>query len=215
MNSILSTLTDSQVDKLIDILKDVIGALSSAAAIIIPALVLYFQKRNRNDAKMEAQAQLAAIMSTSDFMRMVHTASPVPTTKNAIYHRIILPGMEWEKYPLSSGSNVQWKREISEKGRTISFRIEGSVEMGWHFIRQTSEMRVILAGEMTVRTVGEIVHLKKGDSYMIPSNVVRSASIPNSVEFTCYSNELENDFIDIGIFPAVDTISGQLFIPKS
>ena len=148
---------------------------------------------------------LSHLVKVGDFRTMLPTATKASSAE-PVYHLIALPGSEYEVFPLTeSGGQCEWRSEPCPKGRKVRFRCAGPCRMGLHFHRLTAEFLFMVDGELLLETAEHVVHLKKGDSYQTPADMVHSASVRESGEVLCTWTELESDELEIGIWPGPAT----------
>ena len=150
----------------------------------------------------EVKAHLTTITKLADFATLIPTATKPMKGAEPVFHLLKLPSEDYEPFPLSEGSPAEWKSEPCHQGRQVRFRVLGPATMGFHFHRQTAEFLFMVDGDLILETTEEVVHLKKGDSYQTPADMVHSAVIRESGEVICHWSGLDADEIEIGIWPS-------------
>ena len=219
LHHLFYALTESQVDKILDMVSSALTALEKGLETLWIALapiglgyLTWRQHVNRKKSEEESKATKKSLEENTEITSKSHetldkmaklrgmvTSAVKPKDGEAIQFVIELPGYAYEKFTLSEGAPVLWKSEPCETGKQVRFAIAGSAHMGFHAHDVTENLRVV-TGILEICTDEGCFHIGPNQDFSSPPDQIHSVGFCGYGEAIAHWPEQETNELVIRIY---------------
>lgn len=113
--------------------------------------------------------------------------------------KLDLPGLDYERFPLSKGDCVVWKSEPVSQGRMVRFKALGPCAIGLHY-HDTAEVITAAVGILFYTVGGATRALLPGETFTAQPHEIHSAEFRGYGEALAHWTDLETDKLEISFF---------------